>query len=74
MSAYTDFIREATCCTASDAAIIEQLVRVDHPTLDHLDAATLALEAHVGASMLATLRAEGDDETIAFYTRQASCA
>lgn len=66
MSAYSDIIIEATGVSYEDACVIEELIRVETPTLSHLDRRSLMREARVGKAQMELL-AKDDPETLAFY-------
>lgn len=68
---YTRGIMEATGCDELTAAVVEELMRVSHPTLDGLRRpafAALAREAHEARALLA----DEDPDTLAFFERQAA--
>lgn len=66
MSAYSDIIVEATGCSVEDAAVIEELIRVEIPILSNLDRDRLMREARIGKAQMELL-ARDDPETLAFY-------
>lgn len=48
MSAYRAEIMRATDCTAEEAPLVECWMRLEHPTLDGIDARTFKREAMLG--------------------------
>lgn len=56
---------------ADEAAVVEELMRVEHPTLDHLDSRRFNRLARDSKMALDILRHE-DPVCAAFYERQAS--
>ena len=63
---YERDIWRATGCAVEDAAAIEELMRVEYPTLNHLDRRRFNKIARDAKSDLAWLRRH-DPETAAFY-------
>lgn len=67
---YVASICKATGVDASEAAIIERLMRVERPTLDALDAREFRLLARESCEALQYLR-ECDPEVADFYAEEA---
>jgi hypothetical protein len=65
---YERSIWKATGCALEDAGVIEELMRVETPTLNHLDRRQLATKARNAQKDLAYLRRH-DPETAAYYER-----
>jgi len=63
---YQRSIWKATGCTLEDASVIEEVMRVETPTLDHLDKRAFTQKARAAQKDLIYLRRH-DPETAAFY-------
>lgn len=67
---YQRSIWKATGCALEDACVIEEVMRVDTPTLDHLDRRRFTVKARQAQADLAWMR-QHDPETATWYE---SCA
>lgn len=65
---YRQVIQSACSVDEREAAAIEKLIRVEHPTLDHLTRRQLELVARRAHETLEILRAE-DPETADYFTQ-----
>lgn len=63
---YRRAIWKVTGCELEDAAVIEELMRVEYPTLDHLDAMRFDEEARIAAATLYYFR-KNDPDIAQFY-------
>lgn len=70
MSAYAHIIAEGLGIDETEACVVEQVLRVEHPTLDHLTRADLVRGAREAQEVLAYFRAEEPDIAES-YERQA---
>lgn len=68
VSHYAQTIAEDLGVTRNEAAVIEEVLRVEHPTLDHMSRAQLAREARVSQQVLEEMR-RTDPECAAWYTK-----
>lgn len=71
MTYYTERIQAACRCDAREALVIEEVMRVTTPTLDHLSAHGLVRAARTAKSDLAVLR-RTDPDVAAWYERSSS--
>lgn len=68
---YTAAIMKATGADAREASVIEEIMRLERPTLDALTGRGFDVLARQSVKVLAVLRDE-DPETAAFFEKQAS--
>ena len=68
---YQQVIAERLGVEPREAAIIEAVLRVETPTLDHLSRLELVLAAEAAQEVLAELR-QVDPDAAAWYERQAA--
>jgi hypothetical protein len=61
LAGYARSIVAATGCPAADAKPVEQLMRLEEPTLDHLTLLAFNELARAAYEALAVLRAEGHE-------------
>lgn len=59
LTGYQQLIQATTGCTDDDAPVIEEVMRVRHPTLDNIDRPTFRRLARTAQEALAILREQG---------------